>query len=109
MLISPSAEAIFRDFVVDGVPLSGPHEPRKSDVRTWGRSVESIVEAVATAAAVFDTRASLFSDLAYAANTLAWVVADGTAAFNGIYRKSGGSGTGSWARVAVNRAGFAGG
>ncbi|WWT40006.1 hypothetical protein [Nostoc phage Nsp-JY10] len=100
MLISPSAETIFRDFVVDGVPLSGPQEPKKSEVRAWGRSVESIVEAVATAAAVFDTRASLFADLAYAANTLAWVVADGTAAYNGIYRKSGGSGTGSWVRVA---------
>ena len=100
MLISPSAESIFRDFIVDGAPLSGPYEPKKSEVRAWGRSVETVVEAVATAAAVFDTRANLFATLTYAANTLAWVVSDSTAAYNGIYRKSGASGAGSWARVA---------
>lgn len=32
--------------------------------------------------------------------TMAWVLGEATVANNGIYRKIGGSGTGSWTRVA---------
>lgn len=100
MPISPSGAQVWRDFVTDGVPVSGAYKPAKSAVRAWSQSVETFIEAIASAAAVFDTRANLFASLSYAANTLAWVVADSTAAYNGIYRKSGASGSGSWARVA---------
>lgn len=100
MSVNPSGAQVWRDYVTDGVPASGSYEPQKSSIRAWSGSVESLLSSVSSAAAIFDTRANLFATLTYVANTLAWVVADGTAAFNGIYRKSGGSGTGSWARVA---------
>ncbi|UCI23674.1 hypothetical protein [Mesorhizobium sp. B2-8-5] len=34
------AETIWRDFVTDGVPASGPWKPRKSEIRLWGAYVE---------------------------------------------------------------------
>lgn len=43
-----------------------------------------------------DTKANLLADLAWAANTIGWVVGDG--ANNGIYAKSGGTGTGTWTK-----------
>lgn len=100
MPITPSGAQVWRDFVTDGVPASGAHKVLKNQVRAWSQSVESVLDSVLTAAAIFDTRTNLFATLTYAANTLAWVVADSTAAYNGIYRKSGASGAGSWARVA---------
>lgn len=45
------------------------------------------------------TRADLFADLAHDADGIAWVYGDTTVAYNGVYRKSGASGTGSWSRV----------
>ncbi|MFD1744061.1 hypothetical protein ACFSE1_01170 [Rhizobium helianthi] len=74
--------------------------PSLQEVQVWGTEIEALVDSIATSAAIFDTRANLYSSLAYAANTLAWVVNDATAAYNGIYRKSGASGSGSWTRVA---------
>lgn len=49
---------------------------------------------------IYDTKSSLEADLVPAANASAWVIDDGTVANNGIYRKSGGSGAGSWSKVA---------
>ncbi|EHK56893.1 hypothetical protein MAXJ12_12547 [Mesorhizobium alhagi CCNWXJ12-2] len=37
--------------------------------------------------------------LTYAANVMAWVIGDATVANNGIYQKSGASGSGSWTRL----------
>lgn len=99
MPITPSGATVWRDYVTDGVPASGAHKVYKPQVRAWSESVEDIVTAAATAALVFDTRANLYATLTAAANTLAWVLDDSTAAYNGIYRKSGASGTGSWSRV----------
>ncbi|MEY9198662.1 hypothetical protein ABIA16_003778 [Sinorhizobium fredii] len=45
------------------------------------------------------SKATLDASLAYAANTMAWVIGDATVANNGIYQKSGASGAGSWTRV----------
>lgn len=45
MTISPSAATIWRDYITDGVPASGTHPPRKSDIRSWGAAVEGIVNA----------------------------------------------------------------
>jgi hypothetical protein len=37
MALNPNnANQIYRDFNVDGVPSSGPYEPKKSEIRTWG-------------------------------------------------------------------------
>ncbi|MGO7335797.1 hypothetical protein [Rhizobium leguminosarum] len=48
---------------------------------------------------LYTSRAALFADLAHDVNSSAWVMGDATAAFNGIYVKSGASGSGSWSRV----------
>lgn len=90
---------IFRDFVTDGVPSSGAHPPKKAEIREWGTYVEALYAAVqAGGGVVFQTKASM--TLGYAANQIAWVVADATAANNGIYQKQGASGSGSWLKVA---------
>ena len=36
-----TANEIFRDWETDGVPSSGAHNPIKSDIREWGKTVES--------------------------------------------------------------------
>ena len=48
--IRTSANAAFRDFVTDGVPASGDHEPVKSDVRATFGVVEDRVDAVSAVA-----------------------------------------------------------
>lgn len=45
------------------------------------------------------TRALLFADLAWAENSIAVVFDDPTAAYNGIYRKTGISGAGGWTQI----------
>lgn len=74
--------------------------PSLQQMQVWGTEVEAIVSAAATAAAIFDIRGNLDASLAYAANTMAWVVADPVSSYNGIYRKSGASGSGFWTRIA---------
>lgn len=100
MIVSPSGALVWRDFETDGVPSSGKHKPKKSYIRQWSQNIETLLGSVSSAAAIFSNRASLFAALAYAANTLAWVVADGNPAYNGIYMKSGASGSGAWTRLA---------
>jgi hypothetical protein len=95
-LVTYTAQNIFAPADENGTPRSASLQ----QMQVWGTEVEAIVNATATAASVFDTRASLYANLAYAANTMAWVLNDPTAAYNGIYRKSGGSGSGLWTRVA---------
>lgn len=103
--ITDNARAIWRDWTVDGVPSSGPWNPRKGDIRNWGALVGSSISALQAAqtgaALAFDTKANLDASLAYAANTQAFVYADGTPSNNGIYRKIGASGSGSWSKVSA--------
>lgn len=96
-----AAETIFRDFTTDGIPASGAHEPRKVEIREWGTALEAFRDAglASGSSAIYDTRANLEANIVWVANTLAWVIADPVAANNGIYRKIGSSGTGSWSRV----------
>ncbi|MBY3543681.1 hypothetical protein HFN71_28785 [Rhizobium laguerreae] len=92
---------IFRDYVTNGIPSSGNHKPAKSEIRSWGAWVESIISSfLSNGGLVYTSRAALFADLAHAANSSAWVIGDATAAYNGVYMKAGASGTGSWTRVA---------
>jgi len=92
-------DQIFRDFVTDGVPASGKHKPKKHEIRAWGRWIEDNIKAGYTnGGLIFDTKANLNLSLAHDENASAWVVADG--ANNGIYRKIGASGTGSWTKIA---------
>jgi len=96
-----TAATVFRDYETDGVPASGSHKVKKSDVRTWGSGLEAIINAfTANGGLIYSTLALLNGNLNYASNTMAWVIADPIAANNGVYRKTGGVGSGSWIRMA---------
>lgn len=95
-----TAAEIDRDFVSDGIPSSGIHEVKKSDRRAWGSWVEQIISAfTSNGGLIYSSKALLDADLAKDANRMAWVLGDPVAANNGVYRKIGASGTGSWTRA----------
>lgn len=101
MALTTVAAEVYRDYPLDGVPSSGAHNPKKPDIRRLLGGYEQVINAFTSAGGlIYDNRALLDADLAKAANLLAWVITDATAANNGIYKKVGASGTGSWSRVA---------
>ncbi|PTE08205.1 hypothetical protein C9427_21390, partial [Mesorhizobium helmanticense] len=51
MAVLPAAE-IWRDYVIDGVPSSGPYKPHKAEIREWGTHLESAASAYDTVADV---------------------------------------------------------
>lgn len=92
---------VARDYETDGVPSSGSHKIKKGDLRNWGAWVEGLISAfTANGGLIFSSKATLDASLAYAANTMAWVIGDATVANNGVYGKVGASGVGSWTRRA---------
>jgi hypothetical protein len=69
------------------------------DAQVWGTEVERAVTAfVAGGGIIFASKATMDATLTYAANQMAWVLGDATAANNGVYQKIGASGGGSWSR-----------
>lgn len=96
-----TAATVFRDYETDGVPASGSHKVKKNDVRGLLAGYEAIINAfTSNGGLIYSSKASLDGDLAHPVFTMAWVVGDATVANNGIYKKIGASGTGSWTRVA---------
>ncbi len=96
-----TASEVFRDYTTDAVPSSGNHDPKKSEIRALLGGYENIIAAfTSNGGLIYSSRTTLNADLAHAANSMAWVVGDSDVANNGIYRKIGASGTGSWTRVA---------
>lgn|GEM_PF-5279083 len=94
------ANYIWRDFKTDGVPASGKNKPSKRQIRERETWVENAINAgLSNGGLIYDTKANMDADLAHDANASAWVIADGTVANNGIYRKNGASGSGSWTRI----------
>ncbi|XHE12388.1 right-handed parallel beta-helix repeat-containing protein [Agrobacterium deltaense] len=99
-MVDITAAEVFRDFVTDGVPSSGAHNPRKPDIRKLLKQFETIIAAfTSNGGVIYASKAALDADLARPANTMAWVLGDATAASNGIYRKVGASGAGNWVRA----------
>ncbi len=99
-LITVAAE-VYRDYGLDGVPSSGPHDPKKTDIRRLLGGYEQVINAFTAAGGlIYDSLDLLGADLDKPANSLAWVIADVAVANNGVYRKNGASGSGSWTRVA---------
>jgi hypothetical protein len=100
-LTAPTGATVWADYNVLGLPSSGVKSMKKSEARAWAAWLESFVTAIGVAGgSVYLTRAQLFADLQHAENDSAWVLQDDTADYNGIYRKVGAKGTGSWTRVA---------
>jgi hypothetical protein len=102
--ITEAADNAVRDFVTVGVPASGDHEPVKSELRAVFALIDAALSSLGVNGAITvkkATRALLDADLAHVADVLAVVYNDATAANNGIYAKSGGSGSGSWAITAI--------
>ncbi|MBN9078507.1 MAG: hypothetical protein BGN87_00090 [Rhizobiales bacterium 65-79] len=96
-LFTKLAKDIFAAFDAMG----NPRKVKNEEALTWGTEVEVILNAaVASGALVYATKADIDADLAHPANVGGWVVADTTTANNGIYVKSGASGSGSWTRKA---------
>jgi hypothetical protein len=93
-----TAAAVWRKYVIDGVPGSGPNLPDKSDISAWGTYLESLLNGSAAGLA-YATAALLIADLAHPANTLAIVYGDASPGNNGMYVKIGASGSGSWTRI----------
>ncbi|MDX1170252.1 hypothetical protein GOL87_25320 [Sinorhizobium medicae] len=96
-----TAAEVWRDYETDGVPSSDAHKVKKSDARAWGAWVEGLINAfISGGGLIFSSKATLDANLAYAANTMAWVIGDATVSNNGVYGKVGASGSGSWTRRA---------
>ncbi|MDX0499012.1 hypothetical protein GOC68_22485 [Sinorhizobium medicae] len=96
MAFSPNAETVYADG-----PFGSPLQPSKPDIRSLLAQYEAAIDAYSSGAGSIakSTRALLFADLAHTADVTAWVYADSTVAYNGIYRKSGSSGAGSWSLI----------
>lgn len=95
----------FRPYVVDGVPSSGAHKPVKPEVQALGQTIQEEIDDVrATSAAGLSggktSRAALYADLDWPEDTLFKVAGDPDSELDGVYRKSGASGAGSWAPYA---------
>ncbi|WMW56476.1 hypothetical protein RE411_04640 [Agrobacterium pusense] len=97
-MAAPRASEVWRDFVMDGIPSSGANKPKKADIRSWSAWLESLVTSgVLSSGPWFATKAAM--TLGYAANTIAIVYNDPTAANNGLYIKVGASNSGSWTQL----------
>lgn len=97
--ITDSIALVFRDFVSEGIPSSGIHDPPKSEIRAIGPLIETAIGNAGLGALVSVTKtttALLDADLAHDADTVALVYADATDANNDLYVKTGASGTGAW-------------
>ena len=99
----------FRDFVTDGVPSSGLHEPPKSEIRRIGTLIEAALAAqnLGSVDITHATRAAINADLMHPENAVGLVYADATDANNDLYAKVGASGSGSWTLTTIIHGVFA--
>ncbi|MDX0597166.1 hypothetical protein GOD17_18345 [Sinorhizobium medicae] len=96
MAFSPNAETVFADG-----PFGSPLQPAKSEIRALLTQYETILGAfLSSGGLVFPDKAAADASLGYPAYTMAWVIKDAIVANNGVYRKVGASGAGSWLRLA---------
>lgn len=100
MTATYTAETVWRDFTIDGMPPSGVHKPHKSEIRSWGAYLETaLTSLIVGGGKLYATKGAMSADLSPAANTMAIVLGDPTPGNNGFYRKIGAASTGSWSRV----------
>lgn len=102
-----TAAEVWRDNASAGIPSSGVHEPKKSEIRAWGGNIEIMLNAGGLGGAVWKANKTLLTaDLAHPADTLAVVYEDATAANNGLYVKAGASGAGAWTQITTFLPGY---
>ncbi|RVM91459.1 tail fiber domain-containing protein [Sinorhizobium meliloti] len=95
-LFTKTADDVFAPYNSDG----SPREPVPQEAQVWGTEVErSLLAFQAGGGIIFETKAEMDAALNYAANQSAWVMGDDTVENNGVYRKIGASGVGSWERL----------
>jgi|GEM_PF-942584 len=95
-LFTKTANDVFAPYNSDG----SPREPVPQEAQVWGTEVEqSLLAFQAGGGIIFETKAEMDAALNYAANQSAWVMGDDTVENNGVYRKIGASGVGSWERL----------
>lgn len=82
-------------------PSSNPVQPYKPDIRVVMKEIENAIDAYSSGAGSVakQTKLQLDADLDHDADTMAWVYQDGDADNDGIYRKIGASGGGSWSKI----------
>lgn len=102
-VISDNFGSVYRDYETAGVPGSGEHEPVKSEIRGLGAIIENALGTVGLADVDVSktTRALLYADLAWPADSVGLVYADATDAYNDLYVKSGAPGGGAWTNTGV--------
>ncbi|MDE3797589.1 hypothetical protein I7G59_09645 [Sinorhizobium meliloti] len=95
-LFTKTAEDTFAPYDSAG----NPREIIPQEAQVWGAEVErALLSFQAGGGIIFETKTEMDTTLTYAANQMAWVIGDPTVANNGIYRKTGASGIGSWVRL----------
>lgn len=102
--ISDAAADALRAFNIFGVPASGASDPEKQALVQVMALIDEGLSSLGLAGAVTvakATRGLLLADLAHPNEALAVVYDDPTSSFNGIYVKSGDSGSGSWAITGI--------
>ncbi|MCV9965711.1 hypothetical protein OIU34_27965 [Pararhizobium sp. BT-229] len=86
--------------VYEDGPVGGAKEPEKSEIRALFGTVEDVINGHSAGYDVdYELRSQLFADLDWEADSIARVFGDPTTAFIGVYKKSGASGAGSWAKI----------
>jgi GDSL-like Lipase/Acylhydrolase family len=95
----PNANFVWRDFITDGIPGSGKHDAEKSDARAWGTGIENIAFLPFQITYFYTTKADLLADLTPANRTSAGVIGDPIVGNDGLYRKNGASGSGTWSQL----------
>lgn len=84
-------------------PVDAAGNPRaveNVDMQRWMTEVErAMLSFQAGGGIIFPDLATANASLAYTQNQMAWVIGDPVPANNGVYRKIGASGSGSWARL----------
>ncbi|WP_201268868.1 hypothetical protein [Sinorhizobium meliloti] len=96
-LFTKTANDVFAPYDSAG----SPREVVNQEAQVWGTEVERVINAFTSdGGLIYTSKASLDADLAHGDHASAWVIGDPVAVNNGVYMKVGGSGAGSWTRVA---------
>lgn len=85
---------VFAPLKADGTPNS----PDLGQAYVLTKELMNALQMALFDGLIYSTRAALYADLAHAANSWALVIGDPTSGYDGLYQKSGASGSGSWSR-----------